>query len=130
MKSSTLDKQVKRYIHKVQKLLKCSAKSKKNFIAHLKSSINAFQNESPDCTIEDILEFSGQPEKLARSFMETLDKEEIKRAQRIGLTRRIILFVLLLCIIGFLIYVIIFIYRSAGFNIIESQVYTTSRIYQ
>ena len=129
MKKKRVDKQVTRYIHKVHKLLKCSAKSKRNFIAHLKSSIDAFRNDSPDCTIEDIIEFLGQPEGLARSFMETLDKKEIKRAQMKGLTIRIILVILLLCIIGFLIYVIIFIYRSAGFVIIESQVYTTS-IYQ
>lgn len=120
-KGILLNLQVNKYILDVNRHLICSAKTKKNFTAHLKDSISAFVNESPDCTMEDIIQFSGPPETLAQDFMETLDEKEIRQGRRNRRIQKIVGILLIVCIIAILIEIIYILYLVGN----NSTVYIT-----
>ena len=114
MKKSLLNRQIDTYINEVKKRLTCSAKTKTRFITHLAGSAEEFMNESPGCTMGDIIEFLGQPETLARDFMETLDEVEISRGKRNRLLRNFALVVLILVIGALLIIAVSQLFAASG----------------
>ena len=116
LKSSLLSWQINRYIYAVQRCLKCSARSKRKFSAHLKDSIASFINEAPDCTMDDIIAFSGPPEMLAQDFMETLDEKEIDEAQKDLKIRKFVMIVLALFATALSAAVIYILYLTVSHN--------------
>lgn len=85
MRHTPLKKEIKRYIFDVKSYLICDWQTRHRFLKDLQNDINAFADEKEDVNIEGIRDRFGEPEKIARSFLEDADLKKIKR--RMNFTR-------------------------------------------
>ena len=73
-------KVVDQYLGAVKKNLHCSAKKKREFLSDLEQGLHDFSQETPNLTMEALIEAFGTPEAQANEFMNTLDSTDIKKA--------------------------------------------------
>lgn len=66
------------YLRQVKKHLTCSPKERNRFLHRTEQMLDAFLEENPDATEEDLYLALGSPEELAEQMMEECDKEQIK----------------------------------------------------
>lgn len=59
MSLNNLQGQLHRYYHQINHHLPCKRQERRRFLTSLKVNVNAYLEEHPDCTIEDILEQFG-----------------------------------------------------------------------
>lgn len=79
MNNNLLEQQINRYLYQVQKGLTCTEESKRAFIDHLKSSVEDYAAQTPNCTIENIIQFSGEASQVSKNLMESVEPSEIAR---------------------------------------------------
>lgn len=99
-----MNKDVKKYIKYVKKIIPIHSKDKKEFISLLTYRINEFSNELDICTYQDIVNEFGTPNEVAGSYIENLDSDEIiKKLNKKKLFKYIssIILVLIILLWGF-----------------------------
>lgn len=69
----------KKYLHNVEKNLKCSLKSKKSCISSLKQFISDGTNQNDLNCYDDYVRAFGEPKQIAKDYMQELDPEEIRK---------------------------------------------------
>lgn len=74
------------YFNEINKAIICKADMKKDFVDDLKERIGEFIEENPEANTDDIIAHFGQPEEIAKTFLETLEPSYIKK-QLIGKKR-------------------------------------------
>lgn len=72
-----MNKDAKKYIKYVKKLIPIHSKDKNEFITLLTHRIDEFSNELSICTYQDIVNEFGTPNEVAGSYIENLDSNEI-----------------------------------------------------
>ena len=102
----------KKYLHNVEKNLKCSLKSKESCIASLKQFVSEGTNQNDlNCYDDYVLAF-GQPKQIAKDYMQELDPEEIcKYASKRRICIIAIVF-LVVCAIALSIYFAMLIHKA------------------
>lgn len=111
-----MNKDVKKYIKYVKKIIPIHSKDKKEFISLLTYRINEFSNELDICTYQDIVNEFGTPNEVAGSYIENLDSDEIiKKLNRKKLFKYIssIILVLIILLWGFKMYRLNQLYEEA-----------------
>lgn len=71
--------QLSEYFRVLKEHLKCPWHHRAHFIAETKRMVADFRQGNLHATEEDILAFLGDPQDLARTYLETLDPQELKR---------------------------------------------------
>lgn len=92
-----MNKDAKKYIKYVKKIIPIHSKDKSEFIALLTQRINEFANELEECTYEDIVKEFGTPNEVAGSYIENMESNElIKKLNRKKLFKYFLLTLLIL----------------------------------
>lgn len=95
----------KKYIREIQKLLVCSAKERRKFIRDFNSNIDDFVSDNPDASIDELEKAMGTPQEIADGFMANVSPKYIKK--RISIARIFlgaVVFVLIITVFFFTIY--------------------------
>ena len=69
----------KKYLHNVEKNLKCSSKSKESCILSLKQFVSEGANQNDLICYDDYVLAFGEPKQIAKDYMQELDPEEIRK---------------------------------------------------
>ena len=72
-----MNKEIKKYIKYVKKIIPFYSKDKKEFLKLLTQKIIEFSNTQPNCTYQNIIDEFGSPNEVAGSYIETLNSDEI-----------------------------------------------------
>ena len=72
-----MNKEIKKYIKYVKKIIPFYSKDKKEFLKLLTQKIIEFSNEHDSCSYQDIVDEFGSPNEVAGSYIETLNSDEI-----------------------------------------------------
>ena len=107
MKRAPLNREIKKYILDVKSYLICDWRTRQKFLKDLKNDINDFVDENEEVTIDDVRNRFGEPEKIARSFLEGADLKKIKRRMNFGRTIIVGVIAALLIWLGALLFAII-----------------------
>ncbi|MDE5715584.1 MAG: hypothetical protein K2I42_05560 [Anaeroplasmataceae bacterium] len=91
---AVLKKELKKYYNSIRKNLACSFNMKSVFISEFNSRVYDYLEENPNQTIENVIEYFGSPEEIAKSFDK--DNEYYKSKARNRLILEIILITLLI----------------------------------
>lgn len=105
----------KKYLQKVRRSLTCPRKLKKRMLDGLRSDIDAYLEEHPNASLEDLTERFGEPAALSESYLSALDAGELKSA--VNVKKRVVLIVLSACAAAVLIWLIavcILLYTAPG----------------
>ena len=74
---------VKKYIKQIRSLLLCDAKTSKCFLSDFENDIVNYIKDTNAKSIDDVIEKFGDPESVARSFLETANIQKIRKRMRI-----------------------------------------------
>lgn len=74
---------IKKYIKQVKALLLCDAKTAKCFLSDFENDIVNYIEDCNVKNINDVIEKFGDPESVARSFLETANIQKIRKRIRI-----------------------------------------------
>lgn len=74
---------VKKYLKQIKALLICDAKTAKCFLSDFENDIVNYIEDTNANSIDDVIEKFGEPESVARSFLETADIQKIRKRMRI-----------------------------------------------
>ena len=105
----------KKYLQKVRRSLTCPRKLKKRMLDGLRSDIDAYLEEHPNASLEDLTERFGEPAALSESYLSALDAGELKSSMNVR--KRVVLVVLSACAAAVLIWLIavcILLYTAPG----------------
>lgn len=80
---SNLKASVKKYIKQIRSLLLCDAKTAKCFLSDFENDIVNYIEDTNAKSIDDVIEKFGNPESIARSFLETANLQKIRKRMRI-----------------------------------------------
>ena len=72
-----MNKEIKKYIKYVKKIIPFYSKDKKEFLKLLTQKIIEFSNTHPNFTYQNIIDEFGSPNEVAGSYIETLNSDEI-----------------------------------------------------
>lgn len=84
MKHKPLNTELKKYIVDIESYLICDWRTKNRFIRDLKNDIIDFVDENENVTMDDIRKRFGEPQDIAKGFLENVDLKKIKRRMNIG----------------------------------------------
>ena len=88
------------YFKQIKLLLPLYTKKEKQFLRDFKDSVNEFCNQSPNCTMDDVIERFSTPEEVVHDYIsEALATEDL--CQKIQF-RRFVKKILLILLIGLL----------------------------
>lgn len=73
------DRERKKYISEIQKLLVCSAKERRKFIRDFNSNIDDFVSDNPDADFSQLQKDMGTPQEIANAFLENESAFYIKK---------------------------------------------------
>ena len=94
-----MNKEIKKYIKYVKKIIPFYSKDKKEFLKLLTQKIIEFSNTQPNCTYQNIIDEFGSPNEVAGSYIETLDSDEIiKKLNKKKIINIFISVIIILCI--------------------------------
>ena len=94
-----MNKEIKKYIKYVKKIIPIYSKDKKEFIQLLTQKIIEFSNEHDSCSYQDIVDEFGSPNEVAGSYIETLNSDEIiKKLNKKKIINIFISVIIILCI--------------------------------
>jgi len=71
--------QLSEYFRVLKEHLKCPRHHRAHFIAETKRMVADFRQGNLHATEEDVLAFLGDPQDLARTYLDTLNPQELKR---------------------------------------------------
>ena len=72
-----MNKEIKKYIKYVKKIIPFYSKDKKEFLKLLTQKIIEFSNTQPNCTYQNIIDEFGSPNEVAGSYIESLENDDI-----------------------------------------------------
>ena len=72
-------RKIKRYFKQIRLLIPVRSKGVKRFLRDFGNSVVEYQEEHPECSAEDIIEWFGSPEDVAYEYVSSVDAEEICR---------------------------------------------------
>ena len=72
-----MNKEIKKYIKYVKKIIPFYSKDKKEFLKLLTQKIIEFSNEHDSCSYQDIVDEFGSPNEVAGSYIESLENDDI-----------------------------------------------------
>lgn len=75
-----------------------------DFLKELRSSLEEFRRDHPDCTLEDIIEQFGKPEDVAREYIESTGANEPEKIAGQKRLRNIIIALLAVAVVAVGIY--------------------------
>ena len=94
-----MNKEIKKYIKYVKKIIPFYSKDKKEFLKLLTQKIIEFSNTHPNFTYQNIIDEFGSPNEVAGSYIETLDSDEIiKKLNKKKIINIFISVIIILCI--------------------------------
>lgn len=76
---NALQKELKKYIREVKKLLICDSKTKKKFIKDFSESLYDYADSKDETDIHIIRKHFGNPEEIAKSFLSEMDIKTVKK---------------------------------------------------
>ena len=88
----TTNRAAKRYCRSIRSWLPCSRKMKQPIMEQISSSVHGYLEEHPDATLVDLQTQFGMPQKIAASYVDTMNTADILKNLRIR--RRIMMIVL------------------------------------
>ena len=96
---SVQEKEIKKYIKYVKKIIPFYSKDKKEFLKLLTQKIIEFSNTHPNFTYQNIIDEFGSPNEVAGSYIETLNSDEIiKKLNKKKIINIFISVIIILCI--------------------------------
>ncbi|MDY3014351.1 MAG: hypothetical protein SOR61_04020 [Evtepia sp.] len=75
------EKELDSYCQELRKHLLCSKAKQEDFIFLAKFRVSELQQENPGLTYDDVIDFLGEPQELAHTYMESLDDDAKERYQ-------------------------------------------------
>lgn len=111
--SRIAEKALKQYYSEISKAIVCTGRQKKVFMSQLQGDIDAYLNENPDATLEEIKNCFGSAETIAQSFILNSDSAEIKRKLDVKKCIVIVLIAALLIYAAFVIISLIDVHNEA-----------------
>lgn len=70
----------RQYLRAVRKA--CPTALRRRLMTDFKNSVAYFQEENPDCTVEDLIHRFGSPQQFTSEYIATLDQAAMKRLAR------------------------------------------------
>lgn len=86
---------INQYCKAVKKELSCPCKIKKDLIIRITPDLEAYIDNNPNASFDDISEQFGTPSEIAKSYLASLDEEELKK--RLSKAKRIWTAVIMAC---------------------------------
>ena len=77
LRGNKMNKNVKKYIKYVKKLMPIQSKDNKEYINLLTEQINEFANEQDKCSYPKIVEEFGEPNEVVGEYIKNLDSTQI-----------------------------------------------------
>lgn len=74
-----MEQQMEQYCKQLRALLFCPPDDAKHCIADVRRTVERLRQEEPEITVDEVMEFLGQPEDVAQMFLETLDPVRVKQ---------------------------------------------------
>lgn len=74
-----MEQQTEQYCRKVRVSLQCPSADAKRCIADVRRTAERLRWEEPEISWEEIEEFLGEPEDVARTFLDTLEPAQVAR---------------------------------------------------
>ena len=94
-----MNKEIKKYIKYVKKIIPFYSKDKKEFLKLLTQKIIEFSNTQPNCTYQNIIDEFGSPNEVAGSYIESLENDDIiKQLNKKKIINIFISVIIILCI--------------------------------
>lgn len=73
------EKELDSYCQEMRKHLLCSKAKQEDFVFLARFRVSELQQENPDLTYDDVIDFLGEPQELAHTYMESLDDDSKER---------------------------------------------------
>ena len=99
---------IKQYCKSVKKELSCPRKIKSDLIARIMPDLEAYADENPNASFDDICDHFGTPKEVAESYLSSLDEDELKK--RLKNAKKIWIAVIAVCTVVLLVFIAIYIY--------------------
>ena len=96
-------KVIKQYCKSVRKELSCPRKIKSDLIARIMPDLEAYADENPNASFDDISAHFGTPKEVAESYLASLDKDELKK--RLNKAKKIRIAVIAVCTVILLLFI-------------------------
>ena len=96
---------IKQYCKSVRKELSCPRKIKCDLIARIMPDLEAYADENPNASFDDISAHFGTPKEVAESYLSSLDEDELKK--RLNKAKKIWAAVISSCIIIVLLFTVL-----------------------
>lgn len=77
MKNNHLKYDLDTYYHRIRKLMVCKNRDKKKLIAELEGNIDAFLEDHPGASFDDITGHFGTPEDIAIDYISSVEGSEL-----------------------------------------------------
>ena len=84
MRDKLLNKDVKKYIKDINSYLICDCGTRNRFISDLKSDIEEYIESNSVTAFESVYNHFGEPQDIAKGFLENADTKKIKRKMDIA----------------------------------------------
>ena len=104
-------KELDSYYQEVRNHLLCSKAKQDDFIFLAKFRVSELQQENPDLTYEEVIEFLGEPQELAQTYMDSLDDAVVEHYKKKRTLHRFIRFLCTGLIISILMISLIGVYH-------------------
>lgn len=105
-----------KYINNVQKALHHLIPDEP-YLSDLRSNLEEYVQQFPDCTYEDLVSQFGSPENVAQDFIDTIKPDSIPH--RVKRKKRNMLFLIIL--LGIIIFLLLFVYTLSINRIVRSE---------
>ena len=73
----SLEKELKKYYTGIRRELYCDTEAKKRILAAIKENVEAYLEEHPEATFENVQDRFGTPKQIATSYLEELEMPEL-----------------------------------------------------
>ncbi len=122
------EKELKKYYSRIDRLILCDRKQKKEFLCQFKESVKDFISDTPEATMEDIEKAFGTPESIGGSFIENTDSIKIKKQIQL---KKVLVIAVVIALIIYALFVVISLvdvhteahgYFEEGFLIVSSTI--------
>lgn len=90
------NKECLHYLAQVRSELKGAGRQKKEVLQQVKSAVEDYAEEHPQCTYQELTQHFGTPQQIAESCVAEMDSHEVLHGLRVG---KKIYFVILLAIV-------------------------------
>lgn len=80
--SGVADRDVKKYLRSVKKLLHCPRTQRNEFLRQLETNIYFFISESEVEDMEEVIKEFGSPEEIAQNFLDECNSKAVSRSIR------------------------------------------------